>query len=170
MPPGESSCPGGSECVCQRGVEGVKGWFTGGPSLPYFLKKREAYLRCHKKMYLQKNLQNWACKLISFLPIDYGKKSFKFGSSNWKIFVTPLNFANGPHFVALTRLWATHLSYIFSESWVCMDSVVTCPEKFSGTERFTENFRFSLITLSIPQTKVWGSCTHNYDATDLPNS
>ena len=45
----------------------------------------------------------------------------------WEIhfFATPHNFANGPHFVALTQLQATktgskicrtHLSYTFSES------------------------------------------------------
>ena len=31
-------------------------------------------------------------------------------------------------------------------------------------------FRFSLISLSVPQKKVLGSCTHNFDATDLPNT
>ena len=39
MPPGESSCPGSSEYVWQRGVEGVLGRVTGGRSLPYFPKK-----------------------------------------------------------------------------------------------------------------------------------
>ena len=78
----------------------------------------------------------------------------------WEIhfFVTPNNFANGPHFFALTQLRATktgskicctHLSYTFSESWVRKDSVGTCPEKFShwkfsGTEQFTKKFRFSV--------------------------
>ena len=33
MPPGESSYPGGSEYVWQRGVEGVLGRVTGGRSL-----------------------------------------------------------------------------------------------------------------------------------------
>ena len=85
----------------------------------------------------------------------------------WKLwpclfFWTAHNFANGPHFVALTQLRATktgsnicctHLSYTFSESWVRKDSVGTCPEKFSrwkfsGTERFTKKFRFSLISVS----------------------
>ena len=32
MPPGESSHPGGSEYVWQRGVEGVLGHVRGGPS------------------------------------------------------------------------------------------------------------------------------------------
>ena len=45
MPPGESSHPGGSEYVWQRGVEGVLGRVTGGRSLPYFPKKKEANLR-----------------------------------------------------------------------------------------------------------------------------
>ena len=41
MPPGESSCPDGSEIVWQRRVEGVKGQVTDGQSLPYFPKKEE---------------------------------------------------------------------------------------------------------------------------------
>ena len=40
MPPGESSYPGGSEYVWQRGVEGILGQVTGGRSLPYLKKKR----------------------------------------------------------------------------------------------------------------------------------
>ena len=40
MPPGESSHPGGSEYVWQRGVEGISGQVTGGRSLPYFPKKK----------------------------------------------------------------------------------------------------------------------------------
>ena len=49
------------------------------------------------------------------------------------------------------------------------------PQKFShwkylGTERFTKKFRFSRISLSVPPKKVSASCTHNFDATDLPNS
>ena len=42
--------------------------------------------------------------------------------------------------------------------------------KFSGTERFTKKFHFSLISLAASKKKVSGSCTHNFDATDLPNS
>ena len=48
MPPGESSHPGGSEYVWQRGVEGILGRVTGSWSLPYFLK-------C-----IFQNLRNWA--------------------------------------------------------------------------------------------------------------
>ena len=101
-----------------------------------------------------------------------------------QFFLTAHNFANGPHFVALTQLRATktgsnicctHLSYTFSESWVRKASVGTCPEKFSrwkfsGTERFTKKFHFSLISLAVYKNKVSGSCTHNFDAIDLPNS
>ena len=38
MPPGESTCPGGSEYVWQRGVEGILSQVTGGRSLPYLKK------------------------------------------------------------------------------------------------------------------------------------
>ena len=38
MPLGESSHPGGSEYVWQRGVEGISGQVTGSRSLPYFQK------------------------------------------------------------------------------------------------------------------------------------
>ena len=86
---------------------------------------------------------------------------------SWLLFVTPHNFANGPHFVALTQLrptktgsniCCTHLSYTFSEFWVRKDFVGTCPEKvshwqFSGTERFTKKFRFSLISLATSKKK-----------------
>ena len=37
-------------------------------------------------------------------------------------------------------------------------------------ERFTKKFRFSLISLAASKKKVLGSCTHNFDATDLPDS
>ena len=40
MPPGESSHPGGSEYVWQRGVEGFSARVTGGRSLPYFPEKK----------------------------------------------------------------------------------------------------------------------------------
>merc|ERR1719429_414083 len=44
MPPDESSHPGGSEYVWQRGVEGVSGQVAGGQSLPYFQKKKKLIL------------------------------------------------------------------------------------------------------------------------------
>ena len=49
MPPGESSHPGGSEYVWQRGVEGVLGRVTGGRSLPYFPKKKKPKMSRSKK-------------------------------------------------------------------------------------------------------------------------
>ena len=49
MPPGESSHPGGSEYVWQRGVEGVLGRVTSGQSSPSFQKKLPTF-RCHKKI------------------------------------------------------------------------------------------------------------------------
>ena len=49
MVPGESSCPGGSEYVWQRGVEGVLGRVTSGQSSPSFQKKLPTF-RCHKKI------------------------------------------------------------------------------------------------------------------------
>ena len=57
-----------------------------------------------------------------------------------------------------SNICCTHLSYTFSESWVRKDSVGTCPEKFSrwkfsGTERFTKKFRFSLISLAASKKK-----------------
>ena len=91
----------------------------------------------------------------------------------WKLcpclfFLTAHNFANGPHFVALTQLRLTktgsnicftHLSYTFSESWVRKDSVGTCPKKFShwkfsGTEQFTKKFHIWLISVSSNKKKV----------------
>ena len=150
---------------------------------PIFQKKRSSVT---KKSHSQ-NFRNWALKLKSLLPIDYERKWFKFGNSNSKIvgvrfFVTPHNFANGPHLVALTRVRATKTgSEIFAYFWnfrnpewvrICW---VHASKKFS-----VENFRVrsDLQKSSVfhwflcPQTKkkVSGSCTHNFDATDLPNS
>ena len=50
MPPGESSHPGGSEYVWQRGVEGVLGWVMGGRSWPFFQKKKTKMSRQKKQI------------------------------------------------------------------------------------------------------------------------
>ena len=77
-----------------------------------------------------RNFQNIASKTNQRWLINYEKLLIQFGTNILKIvavsvFVTPHIFANGPHFVALTQLWATktgskicctHLSYTFSES------------------------------------------------------
>ena len=57
MPPGESSHPGGSEYVWQRGVEGISGRVTGGRSLPYFPKKKKLICAVKKKC-ISQNIQN----------------------------------------------------------------------------------------------------------------
>ena len=181
---GESSCPGDSEYVWQRGVEGILGRVTGSPSLPHFPKNKRI-LAVKKKSHSHNN-QNWALKHKSLLAIDYGKTWFKFVSSNLKIvlvvlFFTAHIFANGPHFVALSKLRAAKtrsnkfFSLFFSECWVRKDFLGVCPKKFShrkflGTERFTKKFRFSRSSVSVSPPKVSGSCTHNFDATILPNS
>ena len=61
MPPGESSHPGGSEYVWQRGVEGVLGWVTGGRSWPYFQQKKQLKWAVKKNRYGH-NFQNIASK------------------------------------------------------------------------------------------------------------
>ena len=48
MLPGESSCPGGSEYVCQREVVGVLGRVTGGRSDPRLTPLGPAYLSVSK--------------------------------------------------------------------------------------------------------------------------
>ena len=53
MPPGESSHPGGSEYVWQRGVEGISGRVTGGRSLPYFPKKKNVNAVSKKQAWSQ---------------------------------------------------------------------------------------------------------------------
>ena len=59
-----------------------------------------------------------------------------------------------------TNICCTHLSsYTFSESWVRKDSRAN----YEKVPFFTD-FRVRL------QKKVSGWCTHNFDATDLPNS
>ena len=61
MPPGESSHPGGSEYVWQRGVEGVLGRVTGGGSWPYFQKKQQLKWAVKKNKH-DHNFQNIASK------------------------------------------------------------------------------------------------------------
>ena len=131
MPPCESSHPGGSEYVWQRGVEGVLGRVTGGPSWPYFPKKLK--LKCSvKKNKHGHNFQNIASKTNQHWVIVYDPTLIHFGADIPKIvsclfFLTPHNFANGPHFVALTQLRATktgsnicctHLSHTFAVAWL----------------------------------------------------
>ena len=43
-------------------------------------------------------------------------------------------------------------------------------ENFRVRSDLGKKFRFSLISLAASKKKVSGSCTHNFDATDLPNS
>ena len=87
MPKGESSHPGSSEYVWQRGAEGVSGRGTGGRSLPYFQKKRSVFAVSQKNS----------------TPRIFGIELVH--ANHFYFFVTPHIFANGPHFVALTRLW-----------------------------------------------------------------
>ena len=78
--PGETSCPGSSEYVWQRGVEGILGQVTGCRSLPYFRKKKEriwAFAKNRSPKIFEIELSN--------LDIDYGKRWFKFASSILKI-------------------------------------------------------------------------------------
>ena len=86
-------------------------------------------MRCQKNKH-GCNFKNTASKMKQRWLISYEKPLIHFGADILKIvavlvFLTPHNFANGPHFVALTQLWATktgsnicctHLSYTFSES------------------------------------------------------
>ena len=86
-------------------------------------------MRCQKNRYGH-NFQNIASKTNQHWVIVHDPKPIRFGADIPKIvavliFLTPHNFANGPHFVALTQLWATktgsnicctHLSFTFSES------------------------------------------------------
>ena len=123
------------------------------------------------------------------LPINYGKKIYvwqlNFENCGSGIFLTAHIFANGPHFVTLTQPRAAKTGFwksfrIFSNIFFGILSAYknflgACPEKFShskflGTERFRKKFRFSQSSLSVPPKKVLGACTHNFDATDLPNS
>ena len=112
MPPGESSHPGGSEYVWQRGVEGVLGRVTGGRSLPYFPKKKKLKWAIEKNKHGH-NFQNIASKRNQRWVLNYDKPLINFGTDILKIvavlvfFLTPHNFANGPHFVALAHLRPT---------------------------------------------------------------
>ena len=84
MPPGESSHPGGSEYVWQRGVEGVLGWVTGGRSWPYFQQKNQLKWAVTKNRYGH-NFQNIAFKLNQRGLIVYEPTLIQFGSDILKI-------------------------------------------------------------------------------------
>ena len=84
MPPGESSHPGGSEYVWQRGVEGVLGWVTGSRSWPYFPKKTQLKWAVQKNKHGH-NFQNTASKLNQHGLIVYETTLIQFGSDILKI-------------------------------------------------------------------------------------
>ena len=72
--------------------------------------------------------------------------------------------ANGSHFVALNRLWATKtrkkifvppLSSRYSERWVRNDSDDLCSQKFSVTECFTKIRVFLHFSVSACKKKVY---------------
>ena len=84
MPPGESSHPGGSEYVWQRGAEGVLGWVPGGRSWPYFQKKNRPKWAVKKNSYGH-NFQSIASKLNQRGLIVYEPMLTQFGSDILKI-------------------------------------------------------------------------------------
>ena len=188
MLPGESSCPGGSDSVWQRGVEGISGRVMGDQSLPYFQQKNSCECGVQKNKH-GRNFQIIASKTNQGWVINYDKPLIHFGTDIVKIlavlvFLNTSYFDNGQHFVALTQLRATktgskicctHLSYTFSESWVRKVSVGTCPEKFSHWKFFGYEAIYEKVPLFTDfcvrlQKKVSGSCTHNFDARGPPNS
>ena len=93
MPPGESSHPGGSEYVWQRGVEGVLGWVTGGRSWPYFQKKNQLKWAVEKNRYGH-NFQNIASKTNQRGLIVYEPTLIQFGADILKIVAVSI-FCNG---------------------------------------------------------------------------
>ena len=99
-------------------------------------------------------------------------------------FATPHNFANAPHFVALTQLRPTKTGSKgffkncskFLRNPECERIFwVYAPQNFP----IEKNFGYGAIYEKVPffndflvhtPKKVLGSCTHNFDATDLRNS
>ena len=84
MPPGESSHPGGSEYVWQRGVEGVLGRVTGGRSWPYFQRKNQLKWAVEKNKHGH-NFQNIASKTNQRGLIVYEPTLIQFGAEILKI-------------------------------------------------------------------------------------
>ena len=82
-------------CVAKgiEGVEGVLGYITGGRSLPCFKKKKCICGVTQLKKNMGKSNLWWASSI--------------FKTSGTFSIVTPHNFADGSHLVALNRLWAT---------------------------------------------------------------
>ena len=80
MPPGESSCPGGSEYVWQRGSR-------------VFQAELQAAEENKKSVFAVFRIN----PTPTIMEIEL----------QWDLFATSHNFANGPHFVALAQLRAT---------------------------------------------------------------
>ena len=93
MPRGESSHPGGSEYVWQRGVEGVLGRVTGGRSWPYFQRKNQLKWAVEKNKHGH-NFQNIASKLNQRGLIVYEPTLIQFGADILKIVAGGI-FGNG---------------------------------------------------------------------------
>ena len=91
MPPGESSHPGGSEYVWQRGVEGVLGRVTGGRSLPYFQRKNQLKWAVEKNKHGH-NFQNIASKTNLRGLIVYEPTLIQFGADILKIVAVSVFF------------------------------------------------------------------------------
>ena len=93
VPPGESSCPDGSEYVWQRGVESLQGQVTAARSGPLFREEKKYLKRCLPKPFGY-NFQNSALSLNQRYFVYIKIPLIQFQGWNMKIvavrfFVTP---------------------------------------------------------------------------------
>ena len=85
VPPGECSCPDGSEYVWQRGVESRQGRVTAARSWPLFREKKNHLRRCSKK--LGGHNFDFRAKFLTYIKI-FSQEDFALRSKLW-----PNNFS-----------------------------------------------------------------------------
>ena len=141
-------------CVA-KGVEGILGQVMGGRSLPYFPKKDKHILAVQKnptpKIFENCESGTFFGRLIFCQQTAFERTRLTLGDQNRvkKFFQLKKKYRN-PECVRI--FWVHGLKNFWVES------------------NFKKMFRFSLNSLSVPPKKVSGPCTHNFDATNLPNS
>ena len=115
-----------------------------------------------------------AAKVLKLpMPIVGRQLAFTISSPQYKYFWQDIKYHHSPNF-GRPKQGQTFVVPTFHIHFMNPECVripwVLAPKKFPGTERFTKKIHFSLISVSPSKKKVSGSCTHNFDATDLPNS
>ena len=96
VPPGESSCPDGSEYVWQRGVESLQGRVTAARSWPLFREEKNHLRRCSKKPpgrnFDFRAKSSWEKFFNIYKNFLSGGFCSKVKITAWRLFATPTYF------------------------------------------------------------------------------